>query len=308
METSNNSDNRSNNKTLVIILFALVGVLGGTTAYFGYQLTQKQDQITVLTEEKTKVVDEKSALEDKLKKQIATYDSLFAVNSDAQALLGDERAKVEDLLKKVSSLQGNAGAMKKFKAEAEKLRREQVDLLKQIKDLQDQNVDLTAANVTLHKDLTETKTENAALGTENKRLNTTVDVGSRLRAYEVVSEGIKVSGSGKEKSTSKAKRSNKIRTCFTLLENAIATKGNRTLYMVVKDPSGQVLATGNESTFTSSDGSTVVYSAKKEVDYDNGKAVDICMYFGKDDMPKGKYAVDVYCDGYAIGSSSCELK
>lgn len=308
METSNSNDNKSNNKTLVIILFALVGVLGGTTAYFGYQLSQKQDVITVLTEEKAKTVDEKTALENKLKKQIATYDSLFAVNSDAQALLGDERAKVEDLLKKVSGLQANAGAMKKYKAEAEKLRKDQVDLLKQIKDLQDQNVDLTAANVTLHKDLTDTKTENAALGTENKRLNTTVDVGSRLRAYEVVSEGIKVSGSGKEKSTSKAKRSNKIRTCFTLLENAIAQKGNRTLYMVVKDPSGQVLATGNESTFTSSDGGTVVYSAKKEVDYDNGKAVDICMYFGKDDMPKGKYAIDVYCDGYPIGSSTCELK
>jgi cell division protein FtsB len=308
METSNSNDNKSNNKTLVIILFALVGVLGGTTAYFGYQLSQKQDVITVLTEEKTKTTDEKTKLENQLKAQLARYDSLFAVNSDAQALLGDERGKVEDLLKKVSGLQANAGAMKKFKAEAEKLRKEQVDLLKQIKDLQDQNVDLTAANVTLHKDLTDTKTENAALGTENKRLNTTVDVGSRLRAYEVVSEGIKVSGSGKEKSTSKAKRSNKIRTCFTLLENAIAQKGNRTLYMVVKDPSGQVLATGNESTFTSSDGGTVVYSAKKEVDYDNGKAVDICMYFGKDDMPKGKYAIDVYCDGYAIGSSTCELK
>ncbi|UPT67822.1 MAG: hypothetical protein M0D57_03920 [Sphingobacteriales bacterium JAD_PAG50586_3] len=132
--------------------------------------------------------------------------------------------------------------MKKFKAEAEKLRREQVDLLKQIKDLQDQNVDLTAANVTLHKDLTDTKTENAALGTENKRLNTTVDMGSRLRAYEVVSEGIKVSGSGKEKSTTKAKRSNKIRTCFTLLENSIAQRGNRTLYMIVKDPSGQSIS------------------------------------------------------------------
>ncbi|UPT67823.1 MAG: hypothetical protein M0D57_03925 [Sphingobacteriales bacterium JAD_PAG50586_3] len=100
METANNHDNKSNNKTLVIILFALVGILGGTTAYFGYQLSQKQDQITVLTDEKTKTVDEKTALENKLKKQIATYDSLFAVNSDAQALLGDERAKVEDLLKK----------------------------------------------------------------------------------------------------------------------------------------------------------------------------------------------------------------
>jgi hypothetical protein len=308
METSNSNDNKSNNKTLVIILFALVGILGGTTAYFGYQLTQKQDQITVLTEEKTKTLDEKTILENQLKKQLASYDSLFAANSDAQGLLGEERAKVEDLLKKVSSLQANAGAFKKYKAEAEKLRKEQVDLLKQIKDLQDQNVDLTAANVTLHKDLTDTKTENAALDTENKRLKTTVDVGSRLRAYEVVSEGIKVSGSGKEKSTSKAKRSNKIRTCFTLLENAIAQNGNRTLYMVVKDPSGQVLATGNESTFTSSDGGTVVYSAKKEVDYDNGKAVDICMYFGKNDMPKGKYAIDVYCDGYAIGSSTCDLK
>lgn len=309
MESSKNfDDNKSNNKTLVIILFALVGILGGTTAYFGYQLSQKSEQITILTQESTKVSDEKSILENQLKKQLAQYDSLFAANSDAQGLLGEERAKVEDLLKKVSGLQANAGAMKKYKAEADKLRKEQVSLLAQIKTLQDQNVDLTSANVKLHQDLTDTKSENSALNTENTRLNTTVTKGSQLRAYEVVSEGIKVSGNGKEKSTPKAKRSNKIRTCFTLLENAIAQNGNRTLYMVVKDPSGQVLATGNDATFSTTAGETVVYSAKKDVDYDNGKAVDICMYFGKDNMPKGVYNIDVYCDGYSIGSSTCELK
>ncbi|UPT67821.1 MAG: hypothetical protein M0D57_03915 [Sphingobacteriales bacterium JAD_PAG50586_3] len=77
---------------------------------------------------------------------------------------------------------------------------------------------------------------------------------------------------------------------------------------MLKTHRARVLATGNESSFTTTDGQTVAYSAKKEVDYDNGKAIDICMYFGRDDMPKGKYAIDVYCDGYAIGSSTCELK
>ncbi len=308
METANSENSSGNNKTLIIILFALVGILGGTTAYFGYQLSQKTEKITILEKEKVTVTDEKSKIEADLKNQLAKYDSLFTANADAEKLLGEERTKVENLLKDLNSAKANAGNFKKYKAEAEKLRKEQGELLAKIKRLQDENVELTDANVKLHKDLVDTKTEKDALNKEVKNLNTTVETGSRLRAYEVVSEGIKVGNNGKEKQTEKAKRSNKIRTCFTLLENAIAKNGTRTLYMVVHDPSNQILSSGNDNTFQTTSGETMIYSAKKEIEYDNSKTVDVCMYFGKDNMPKGRYTVSVYCDGYSIGSSVCELK
>ncbi len=304
METNVNNDNRSNNKTLVIILFAVLAISLGVNGYLLYSNNEIQKEVVILTQEGQKTVDEKSAIKAELDKQLAVYDSLFAANSEAKNLLGEERSKVEDLLKKLSSSNGN---YKKFKAEAENLRKRQDELLIRIKDLEDQNIELTETNVKLKKDFDEKVIEADGLNKQNEQLASTVDMGSRLRAYEVMAEGIKVTKSGKENATSKAKRSNKIRTCFTLLENPIAKGGSRTLYMVVKDPSGQVLATGNESTFTSSEGQAMVYSAKKDVDYEN-KAVDICMYFGKEDMPKGKYSVDVYCDGYAIGSTTCELK
>jgi len=304
METTEIRENKNNNKTLVIILFAVLALSLGVNGYLLYRTNETEKQIVVLTEEGKKTVDEKGAIEADLKSQLARYDSLFAANSETQNLLGDERAKVEDLLKKLSSSNGN---YKKYKAEAADLRKRQDELLIRIKDLEDQNIGLTEANVKLKKDFDDKVIEAEGLGKQNKELSSTVDVGSRLRAYEVMAEGIKVSNSGKEKSTTKAKRSNKIRTCFTLLENPIAKGGSRTLYMVVKDPSGQILASGNESMFTSTDGQSMVYSAKKDVDYEN-KAVDICMYFGKDNMPKGRYSVDVYCDGYAIGSTTCELK
>lgn len=308
MDNSNNENKQGNNKALIIILFALVGILGGTTAYFGYQLSQKTVIVETLEKEKATVTDERKAIADSLNMVLAKYDSLFKENENAMTLLSGERQKVADLLKDLSAAKVGSANYKKIKAEADKLRKEQTDLLAQIKRLQDENVDLTAANVTLHKDLVDTKTEKDALDKEVKNLNTTVETGSRLRAYEVVAEGVKVANNGKEKSTEKAKRSNKIRTCFTLLENTIAKNGSRTLYMVVHDPSGQVLTTGGSNTFTAANGETVSYSAKKEVDYDNAKAIDVCMYFGKDNMPKGKYMVSVYCDNYSIGSAMCELK
>lgn len=304
METNVNNDNRSNNKTLVIILFAVLAISLGVNGYLLYSNNEIKKEVVILTQEGQKTVDEKTAIKAELDKQLAVYDSLFAANSEAKNLLGEERTKVEDLLKKLSASNGN---YKKFKAEAENLRKRQDELLIRIKDLEDQNIELTETNVKLKKDFDEKVIEADGLNKQNEQLASTVDVGSRLRAYEVMAEGIKVTKSGKENATTKARRSNKIRTCFTLLENPIAKGGSRTLYMVVKDPSGQVLATGNESTFTSSEGQAMVYSAKKDVDYEN-KAVDICMYFGKEDMPKGKYSVDVYCDGYAIGSTTCELK
>jgi len=304
MENAVNNENKSNNKTLIIILFALLAVSLGVNGYLLYSNSQIQKEVVVLTKEGQKVVDEKGQLQNELNAQLARYDSLFRDNEEARNLLGEERKKVEDLLKKVSAGNGN---YKKLKAEADGLRKRQDELLIRIKDLEDQNIELTETNVKLKKDFDEKVIEADGLNKQKKQLETTVDMGSRLRAYEVMAEGIKVTKSGKENATTKAKRSNKIRTCFTLLENPIAKGGSRTLYMIVKDPSGQVLATGNESTFTSSEGQAMVYSAKKDVDYEN-KAVDICMYFGKDDMPKGKYSVEVYCDGYSIGSTTCELK
>lgn len=304
METTENSENKSNNKTLVIVLFALLAISLGVNGYLFYSKNKVEERIVEVEKLVKTTTDEKSLIEKDLKDQLERYDSLFKDNEEAKNLLADERTKVEDLLKKLSSSNGN---YKKYKAEADMLRKRQDELLIRIKDLEDQNIDLTEANVKLKKDFDDKVIEAEGLTKQKKQLETTVDVGSRLRAYEVMAEGIKVSNSGKEKSTSKAKRSNKIRTCFTLLENPIAKGGSRTLYMVVKDPSGQVLSTGNESLFTNADGESVVYSAKKDVDYEN-KAVDICMYFGKNDMPKGKYSVDVYCDGYAIGSTTCELK
>lgn len=306
METTANNPNRANNnnKALVIALFALLAVSIGLNGYLFYAKNKVEERIVEVEKVVNDTKSEKGAIEADLKSQLARYDSLFAANTEAQNLLGDERARVEDLLKKLNSAQGN---YKKYKAEAEVLRRRQDELLVRIKDLEDQNVTLTEANVKLKKDFDETVIKAEGFEKQNKDLSATVDVGSRLRAYEVMAEGIKVTNSGKEKSTTSAKRSNRIRTCFTLLENPIAKNGNRTLYMVVKDPSGQVLSTGNESVFTTTDGQSVVYSTKKELDYEN-KAVDICMYFGKNDMPKGRYSVDVYCDGYAIGSTTCELK
>lgn len=302
METAA-KDNKQN-KTLVIVLFALLGISIGLNAYLFYSKSKVEERIVEVEKIVNITKDEKGAIEADLKAQLARYDSLFAANTDAQNLLGDERAKVEGLLKDLSKANGN---YKKYKAEADVLRRRQDELLVRIKDLESQNLDLTEANVKLKKDYDDKVIEADGLTKEKNKLASTVDVGSRLRAYEVMAEGIKVSNSGKEKSTSKAKRSNKIRTCFTLLENPIAKNGSRTLYMVVKDPSGQVLAAGNESVFNTTDGQSVVYSTKKEIDYEN-KAVDICMYFGKDDMPKGRYTVEVYCDGYSIGSTNCELK
>jgi len=68
-----------------------------------------------------------------------------------------------------------------------------------------------------------------------------------------------------------------------------------------------VLATSENNLF-SYQGNTIVYSAKREVDYQNQDA-SMCIYWkNKDELITGQYMVDIFADGNMIGSTTFILK
>lgn len=308
----NQQEEKKGNRGLLFVLIGLLAASIGGNVYQGVKNKECADQVQVVTVEKEKLVSgltaDKDSLAADLTAQIARYDSLFANNEEAKKLLGDEKARVEALLKDLSKVKkGNTAELLKYKSEIDGLRKRQDELLARVADLEKANTELTDANLKLDKDLTQQKGENTNLKDENSRLANTVDVASRLRTFGVISEGIRVKRSGKEVETAKAKRSNRIQSCFNLLANPVAKAGNRTLYMVVKDPSGQILTEGLNNTFRTEEGTQQVYSSKKEIIYE-GDAKNYCLGFNKEDMPKGTYQIELFCDGYSIGTTSTVLK
>ena len=109
------------------------------------------------------------------------------------------------------------------------------------------------------------------------------------------------------KATDRSSRSRKLRACLSLIENTIAERGWRTVYIRVKGPDGILMTDDSGKVFTCG-GEQMIYSASREVDY-QGDEVEICIYFANSQgFEKGKYTVDFYTDETRLGPAERVLK
>jgi len=148
-----------------------------------------------------------------------------------------------------------------------------------------------------------------SLNSEKDKLSNTVSKGKLLHAYDLFASGVAVKSSGKEKTTDKAKKANRIRACFTIGQNNIADAGIKEIYMAVSNPTGMVLSKGEATSFRSSDGEIKLYSTMEEIDYNN-ESQQLCLYWAlkKSEFSPGEYAIEIFADGATIGKTSIELK
>ena len=109
-----------------------------------------------------------------------------------------------------------------------------------------------------------------------------------------------------EMETSKSKSTQKIKTCFTILENLVVDKGPRDIYVRVLSPDGAVMSTSQE-TFDVN-GQATLYTTKESIIYEN-RNTDLCVYWDKGGKyTPGRYNIELYCDGSPIGATSLTLK
>jgi len=150
----------------------------------------------------------------------------------------------------------------------------------------------------------------SATETAKKDLEGKVDVGSTLVASNFKIAAINVKGSGKEKSTSVAKRADLFRVSFDV-ENRLATSGPKDLYVSVTNPEGKVVTEDSlgSGTFTSREEGDKTFTNKISVEYEQGQRKSVSFDLKQADKYKpGVYKVDVYQNGFKIGSGEVTLK
>lgn len=292
-----NTVNKSSGKiwmVMAIIFFIATVVLA-------ILLINSSGKVTTLTEEKVQLTDEKTEMISKLESLQKEYDQLSEENANLSDMFEKEKAHVEDLLKKVRASQGSVAQYKNQVAALEQRLKEYEE---QIEQLKADNKELVATNFTIKTSLDSAVTENVNLQAKNQDLTETVNKGSILTAYDLNASGIKASDK-KEIPTVKSKRANKIRVCFTLGENAIASAGKKDVYIRIADPSGRILSkgAGDEYSFMYQD-KKIQYSIKESIAYQN-KAMDLCLYWDKaGEFPTGTYTVDIFADGVNIATTN----
>ena len=149
---------------------------------------------------------------------------------------------------------------------------------------------------------------NDSLVVQNTQLADAVERGSALNLAKFSVDAVKERSSGKQVSTSRARRTDKFKICFTVADNAISQAGEREFYIEVLDPQGNVL--GDSYSKENGDGGSVTYSKGTQFYYEN-KSLDVCDFVDKPagDFKAGNYMVNIYDAGLKLmGTSKFTLK
>ena len=250
-----------------------------------------------------------SDLKKDFKNMLATYDKLIAKDASKADSLNKQKTEIQILLGKLESNKKlSASQLYRFKKENETLRGIMRSYVMQIDSLNTINYGLNKDLEDKTTKLNETSTERDEYKKEVEEKTEQIKKGSKLKAYNFVSEALRMKLNNTTEATDRAKKTVQIRSSFTISENSLSSQGKKTVYLQITGPNGETLKSRGNNTIDTESGS-VLYSDKKEIDYQN-QSVDLTIYYDLqgESLSKGNYKVKIFCEGNIIGTDSFTLK
>jgi hypothetical protein len=254
-------------------------------SYFG-QKNKMQEMESVLTQEKDSLAHE-------LLLMVHGYDTLRSNNDSLNAHLDREKTRIKQLLSINAS---DVQLIKKYKSEITTMREIMKSYIVQIDSLNTRNMILVAENQDIKQQINKVQKSNVELSKVREELSSKVEIASVVQAKDVKTTTLNKNG----KETSRLDRIDKIKVCFTLRENPIASAGKKVVYLRIIRPDSLVIASSSENLFEFN-GKKAIFTASREVDYMN-QDIDMCIFVDKNpDFVLGNYHAELYLDGNLIG-------
>ncbi len=306
----------SSNKNLRTILTgALVVALLGTWGYIIYDknktketLDQKETLIATTTTEKDQ-------LQKELEDAALRYDMLKSSNTKMDSTITAKDRDIEEKRARIQTLLNKANATAAELAEARRLisslNGDIEGYKNQVEILQGEKIQLVQQKsvVTRERDLARKDYDSATVVIKEK--DDILQVGSTLYASNFNILGINEKSSGKEKTTSTAKKVDKLRISFDLNENMIAQSGNKEIFIAITAPDGTPVAVEamGSGTFSTRDGQQKFYTQKLDVDYTQNKKQTVSFdWKSNTDFSTGNYKIEVFNNGFKVGEATRPLK
>ncbi len=257
------------------------------------------DQKNKMVEIETVLTQEKDSLANELRLMVHGYDTLKTDNDTLMANLQKEKDRIVQLLSINAS---NVQLLKKYRAEIGTMRDIMKGYIVQIDSLNTMNQQLIAENIGFREQITEVQNSNVELTKVKEELTSKVSVASVIQAKDISA----VTLNKKRKETSRIANIDKLRICFTLRENPIASAGEKEVFMRIIRPDSLVITTSPDNLFDFN-GDKLVYSATRLVDYMN-QDIEMCIFLDNTgDFIEGTYSVELYLENNIIGRTTFAL-
>lgn len=313
----NNNNNNSLLKASLVLAFALAGIFAYLYFNEKQSVSHQNISITEKTQELLRTNSKLDSISAQLDAKIAEVQALGGQVTELEAL------KVR--LEKDKKLLMNSKSFnsKEFETKIKEYEEQLIIRDAEIAKLKEENAVLSNQNQVLNNENTGLKSTNEELKTvkqtledsvykttvENRELSEKVTLAAALRPMNYLVSAINSRGRERDGEEFKARRIDRIKLQFKLAENPLTKKENKTIYMRLADPQGNVIsdmATGSGA-FTFG-GKETVYTSKQNVMYSNsGQNIEF-IYTRGASYEKGQYKIELYADGFRIGQTSFTVK
>jgi len=221
--------------------------------------------------------------------------------------IAQKRNKIQELLSKVNATQEELTEAKTLIAS---LNGDIEGYKEQVETLQGEKIILTREKdfVTQQRDKVQKDFDSAKTVIREK--DEVIDVASTLHASNFTILAINEKN-GKEKTTTTAKRVDKLRISFDLDENRVAQSGIKNIYICITGPDGNPLAEEalGSGKFNTREGQEKFYTQKIDVNYTQGQRQTLSIDWKQNSsFVNGDYKIEVYNNGFKIGEGIRSLK
>ena len=289
-------------KIFLSISIVLIALLAGLLGYNYLLLTQKEAEIKEIEQE---MEFEKQASIEEFEQLSQQYEEFYIeTNNDSLLkLIDEEKQKVKDLLQELKTVKAtNARRIRELQKELGTVRGVLKQYVAQVDSLNTLNKQLTQENVKVRKQYESATQTVKEMEEKNAELDKIIGMASILEAQGITVKTLNNRG----KETKRLKRITKLEICFTILRNITAERGEKTIYIRINQPNGEVMSLSPENVFTFEE-NEIAYSAKKNIAY-TGENTDVCIYYNIDTtLEKGTYHIGIFGDGNLIGTTAFSL-
>lgn len=311
-QTTNRVEKKPNNTTKNIIIGVLAVVLLGTWGYVLYNTNQKDKTIQEKTVAVTQAMTARDSAQALYSLTLQRLDALTGENNTLKNQATDNNSQISKLKAEISRILSKKNASD---AEVKRAKALIAQLNQTIANLETENARLTGENQMLASNNTQLTSEKQVLEAnlqtttaEKDELAQTVDVASTFSASNITITPVNERRNGKEKTTSTAKRVDKLVVSFDV-ENRVARSGPADIYVVVTGPDGKVITDpASAATLSTRQDGDRAYTYKTTIQYEQGTRKTIQVPMRQDHFQTGDYKIEIYQNGFKIAEGVRSLK
>ena len=178
----------------------------------------------------------------------------------------------------------------------------------EIAELKKVNQELVVENTVLKTEKNELNQNLRAAKKTEEQLTQKVQLASRLEIENITVAALNQKGKPKTDEF-RARYIDKIKIDFNIAKNDVAPVSGKSILMRIIDDNDNVLfdVARGSGTFTL-EGKETFYTAKQEILFDNSQQAVSFLYDKGSEYLPGRYVMEVYTDGYLMGSKSFRVK